>query len=153
AAAYTRVDMVERRGEFAVRGGILDVFAPTDDHPQRIELWGEEGEEIRWFAVGDQRSLGVAEDGLWAAPRRARLLNAGGRARAAAGAGRLPAARERLERMAAGIAVEGMESLAPALVDEMVPVLSLLPEQSLVVLDDPERVRRRAHDLVATTEE
>src|SRR5699024_184404 len=47
----------------------------------------------------------------------------------------------------------GMESLAPALVDHMEPVLDLVDEGSLLIVDDPERVRRRAHDLVATTEE
>ena len=40
--AYTRVDMVGKRGEFAVRGGILDIFAPTAEHPVRIEFWGDE---------------------------------------------------------------------------------------------------------------
>src|SRR5206468_11396065 len=55
--AYTRVDMVEKRGEFAVRGGILDVFPPTAEHPVRVEFWGDEVSEIRAFAVSDQRSL------------------------------------------------------------------------------------------------
>ena len=58
-----------------------------------------------------------------------------------------------LDKLAQGIAVEGMESLAPALVERMVPVLDLVPDDSLVVMVDPERVRRRAHDLVATTQE
>src|SRR5262249_11052128 len=40
--AYSRVDMVDRRGEFAVRGGIVDVFPPTADHPLRVEFWGDE---------------------------------------------------------------------------------------------------------------
>ena len=57
AAAYTRVDMVEKRGEFAVRGGILDVFPPTADHPVRVEFFGDEVEELRAFSVADQRSL------------------------------------------------------------------------------------------------
>ena len=65
--AYTRVDMVERRGEFAVRGGIVDVFPPTEDHPIRVEFWGDTVEEVRFFAVADQRSLEVATYGLWAA--------------------------------------------------------------------------------------
>ena len=56
-------------------------------------------------------------------------------------------------KVAEGIAVEGMESLAPALVDGMESVLDVLPEHSIVLLADPERVRRRAHDLVATSEE
>ena len=152
-AAYTRVDMVERRGEFAVRGGILDVFAPTDDHPLRVELWGDTVEEIRWFSVADQRSLEVAEGGVWAPPCREILLTDAVRARAAALVEELPGAAEMLEKLAGGIAVEGMESLAPVLVDEMVPVLELLPHGSLVVVADPERVRRRAHDLAATTQE
>src|SRR5699024_11574384 len=75
------------------------------------------------------------------------------RARAEARIERLPGATEMLDRMAQGIAVEGMESLTPALVDEMVPVLDLVPDDALLVVADPERVRRRAHDLVATTEE
>ncbi|MFC8192425.1 transcription-repair coupling factor [Cellulomonas sp. NPDC057328] len=152
-AAYTRVDMVERRGEFAVRGGILDVFPPTEDHPLRVELWGEDVEEIRWFSVADQRSLEVADHGVWAPPCREILLTPAVRERAAALAERLPGAVDMLDRLAEGIAVEGMESLAPALVDRMVPVVDLVPDDTLLVLVDPERVRRRAHDLVATTEE
>lgn len=152
-AAYSRVDMVERRGEFAVRGGILDVFPPTEDHPLRIELWGEDVEEIRWFSVADQRSLEVAEHGLWAPPCREILLTDAVRARAASLREQLPGALDMLDRLAEGIAVEGMESLAPVLVDRMVPVLDLVPDPSLLVVVDPERVRRRAHDLVATTQE
>lgn len=153
AAAYQRVDMVEKRGEFAVRGGILDVFPPTDDHPLRVELWGEDVEEIRWFSVADQRSLEVAQHGLWAPPCREILLTDEVRARAASLAERLPGAVDMLDKLAQGIAVEGMESLAPALVERMVPVLDLVPDDALLVVADPERVRRRAHDLVATTEE
>ena len=153
AAAYTRVDMVERRGEFAVRGGILDVFPPTEDHPLRVELWGEDVEEIRWFSVADQRSLEVADHGVWAPPCREILLTDAVRARATELIPQLPGAVDMLDKLAQGIAVEGMESLAPALVDRMVPVLDLVPDESLLVLVDPERVRRRAHDLVATTQE
>ncbi|WP_425956210.1 transcription-repair coupling factor [Xylanimonas sp. McL0601] len=153
AAAYTRVDMVERRGEFAVRGGILDVFPPTEDHPLRVEFWGDEVSEIRWFSVADQRSLEIAQQGVWAPPCREILLTDAVRARAAELVEQLPGAIEMLDRLAAGVAVEGMESLAPVLVDDMVPVLELVPDDALLVVDEPERVRRRAHDLVATTEE
>lgn len=153
AAAYTRVDMVEKRGEFAVRGGIIDVFPPTEDHPLRVELWGEDVEEIRWFSIADQRSLEVADHGVWAPPCREILLTDAVRARALELIPQLPGATDMLDRLAQGIAVEGMESLAPALVDHMVPVLDLVPDDALMVMVDPERVRRRAHDLVATTQE
>src|SRR3712207_6909366 len=44
-AAYTRVELVEKRGEFAVRGGLLDVFPPTEPHPVRVEFWRDEVDE------------------------------------------------------------------------------------------------------------
>ncbi|WP_029068336.1 transcription-repair coupling factor [Jonesia quinghaiensis] len=152
-AAYARVDMVERRGEFAVRGGILDVFPPHESHPLRIEFFGDEVDEIRYFAVADQRSLDEASDGLWAPPCRELLLTDDIRQRAHALAAQVPGAAEMLEKMAQGIAVEGMESLTPALVDQMIPVMDLFPDNVMVVVNEPERVRRRAHDLVQTTQE
>ena len=65
----------------------------------------------------------------------------------------LPGAADMLTRIAEGIAVEGMESLAPALVDGMETLVDVLPEGARVVVLDPERVRTRAHDLVSTSEE
>ncbi|MGN6751832.1 MAG: transcription-repair coupling factor [Intrasporangium sp.] len=152
-AAYTRTDLVERRGEFAVRGGILDVFPPTEEHPIRVEFWGDTVEEIRWFKVADQRSLEIAEHGLWAPPCREVLLTETVRQRAAALKDQLPGVSEMLAKVAEGIAVEGMESLAPALVDGMESLLDVLPRECIVMLADPEKIRRRAHDLVATSEE
>jgi transcription-repair coupling factor (superfamily II helicase) len=153
AAAYSRVELVEKRGEFAVRGGILDVFPPTEEHPLRVEFWGDDIEEIRYFKVADQRSLEVAEHGLWAPPCRELLLTEEVRGRAAELARRHPGLDELLSKIAEGIAVEGMESLAPALVDSMELLLDVLPARSMAVVCDPERVRTRAADLVATSQE
>ena len=55
-----RATWSSKRGEFAVRGGILDVFPPTDEHPVRVEFFGDTVEEIRSFKVADQRSLADA---------------------------------------------------------------------------------------------
>jgi transcription-repair coupling factor (superfamily II helicase) len=151
-AAYSRVDLVEKRGEFAVRGGIVDVFPPTEEHPVRVEFFGDEVDEIRTFAVADQRTLDKVER-LWAPPCRELLLTEEVRARAAALGAAHPELAEITDKLAEGIAVEGMESLTPALVDEMELLIDLLPEQTSVLLLDPERVRTRAHDLVATSEE
>ncbi|MEV3874758.1 transcription-repair coupling factor [Streptomyces sp. NPDC049906] len=153
AAAYTRVELVEKRGEFAVRGGILDVFPPTEEHPLRVEFWGDDIEEIRYFKVADQRSLEIAEHGLWAPPCRELLLTEQVRGRAAALAEAHPELGELLGKIAEGIAVEGMESLAPVLVDAMELLLDVLPAGSMAVVCDPERVRTRAADLVATSQE
>ncbi|MFD8919664.1 transcription-repair coupling factor [Streptomyces sp. NPDC059569] len=153
AAAYARVELVEKRGEFAVRGGILDVFPPTEEHPLRVEFWGDDVEEIRYFKVADQRSLEVAEHGLWAPPCRELLLTPQVRERAAALAELHPELGELLGKIAEGIAVEGMESLAPVLVDDMELLLDVLPAGSMALVCDPERVRTRAADLVATSHE
>ncbi|HSR95009.1 MAG TPA: transcription-repair coupling factor [Solirubrobacterales bacterium] len=61
AAGYQRVDQVEERGQFAVRGGILDVYPATEERAVRIELFGDEIESMRWFSTFTQRSLGEAE--------------------------------------------------------------------------------------------
>ncbi|WP_328910590.1 transcription-repair coupling factor [Streptomyces sp. NBC_00234] len=153
AAAYSRVELVEKRGEFAVRGGILDVFPPTEEHPLRVEFWGDDVEEIRYFKIADQRSLEVAAHGLWAPPCRELLLTDEVRTRAAALAEAHPELGELLGKIAEGIAVEGMESLAPVLVDEMELLIDVLPKGSMAVVCDPERVRTRATDLVATSQE
>jgi transcription-repair coupling factor (superfamily II helicase) len=152
AAAYSRVDLVEKRGEFAVRGGIVDVFPPTEEHPLRVEFFGDDVDEIRSFAVADQRTLEPVQR-LWAPPCRELLLTDDVRRRAKALGAEHPELAELTDRMAEGVAVEGMESLAPVLVDEMEMLVDLLPAASHVLLLDPERVRTRAHDLVATSEE
>jgi transcription-repair coupling factor (superfamily II helicase) len=162
---YARVDLVEKRGELAVRGGIVDVFPPTEEHPVRVEFFGDMVEEIRPFAVADQRTIEPGEGapstqahGLWAPPCREMLLTPAVRERAKeqaaaqAAAGR-PELAEMFDRLADGQPVEGMESLAPVLVDDLRPVLHDLPAGSHVVVSDPERVRARAVDLVRTSQE
>jgi transcription-repair coupling factor (superfamily II helicase) len=152
-AAYTRVDLVEKRGEFAVRGGIVDVFPPTEEHPLRVEFWGDEVEEIRYFKVADQRSLEIAEAGLWAPPCRELLLTQQVRDRAAKLREDHPELDEILGKIVEGVAVEGMEALSPVLADEMVLLVDQLPAGTHVVVCDPERVRTRAGDLVRTSQE
>ncbi|WP_459972811.1 transcription-repair coupling factor [Nocardioides pyridinolyticus] len=151
-AAYSRVDLVEKRGEFAVRGGIVDVFPPTEEHPLRVEFWGDDVEEIRSFSVADQRTLEKVER-LWAPPCRELLLTDEVRERAAELGRQHPQLLELTDKIAAGIAVEGMESLSPVLVDEMELLVDLMPDDTHVLVLDPERARTRAHDLVATSEE
>ncbi len=57
AAGYERVDQVEDRGQFAMRGDILDVFSATEDRAVRVDLFGDEIETIRAFSTFTQRSL------------------------------------------------------------------------------------------------
>ncbi len=60
AGGYRRVSLVETMGEFSLRGNILDIYPPTESHPLRLELAGDEIESIRRFDASSQRSLGPA---------------------------------------------------------------------------------------------
>ncbi len=161
--AYTRVDMVGRRGEFAVRGGILDVFAPTAEHPVRIEFWGDEVTEMRMFSVADQRTIPeIHADTLIAVPCRELLLTDEVRSRAAtlarehlqSGNAVVGTVADMLAKLAEGIPVDGMEALLPVLRPDD---LSMLTEQlaggTPVLVCDPEKVRARAADLIKTGRE
>jgi transcription-repair coupling factor (superfamily II helicase) len=152
-AGYARTELVANRGEFAVRGGILDIFPPTEEHPLRVEFWGDEVEEVRYFKVADQRSLEIAPNGVWAPPCRELMLTDEVRARASKLLGEFPELGELLEPISQGIHVEGMESLAPVLVDRLELMLGEFPAGTHVLLCDPERIRARADDLVRTSEE
>ena len=157
ALAYTRVDMVERRGEFAVRGGLLDVFPPTEEHPLRVEFFGDEVDDIRHFAVADQRGIAeiAAPQRLLAPPCRELLVTPQVRQRARDLLPAHPGLVDILDRIAEGIAVDGMEALAPVLADPhpdgpLGSLLELLPAGTHVVACDPERVRGRSAELVRT---
>jgi transcription-repair coupling factor (superfamily II helicase) len=150
---YARVEMVTKRGELAVRGGLLDVFPPTEEHPLRVEFFGDTVEEIRVFKVADQRSAGLASHGLWAPPCRELLLSPSVRARAKELADTHPAVADILGKVADGIAVEGMEAFSSVLADRMELLLDHVPLGGLVLACDPERIRTRAIELVATSKE
>jgi transcription-repair coupling factor (superfamily II helicase) len=161
--AYTRVDMVGRRGEFAVRGGILDIFAPVSEHPVRVEFWGDEITEMRMFSVADQRSIAeIAVDTLVAVACRELLLTDDVRARAAQLAAQHPPGEgaitgtvtDMLAKLAEGIPVDGMEALLPVLrPGDHVLLTDQLAEGTPVLLCDPEKVRTRAADLIKTGRE
>ena len=151
--AYTRVDLVMDRGEFAVRGGILDVFPPTAPHPVRIEFFGDEIDTIKEFHASDQRTYGDGLKTIWATACRELQLTDAVRTRAKALVGSIPNAEDMLESIANAIPVEGMESLMPALVDHLEPVGSMLPKHAVILLSDPEKLRRSAEDLAKTANE
>ncbi len=150
---YARADLVTARGEIAVRGGIVDVFPPTEEHPLRVEFFGDTVEEIRYFKVADQRSIGPAENGLWAPPCRELLLTPAVQDRAKQLADTYPALADVLGKLAEGIPVEGMEAFAPVLADRMELLLDYVPAGGIVLACDPERIRSRAEELVRTSQE
>ncbi|HKI65878.1 MAG TPA: transcription-repair coupling factor [Solirubrobacterales bacterium] len=131
-AGYHRVEQVEERGQFAVRGGILDVYPATEERAVRIELFGDEIESMRWFSTFTQRSLGDAE--------RVEL----------APAAELDAEhREMAELAAMEAAEEGKEapSAADALpLEHFGPPLDLVPAEAAVILAAAEEIEPALRD-------
>ena len=150
---YERAELVEKRGQLAVRGGIIDVFAPTEEHPVRIEFWGDNVEEIRQFSVADQRSMGEALDRITMLPVSELLITNEVRDRAATLAAEHPELADIASKIAQGQRVQGMEALASVLTGDMSTLLDAFTRPSAVLLVDPERIRTRAEDLVRTSEE
>ena len=132
AAGYERVDQVQERGQFAVRGGILDIFGATEERAVRIELFGDEVESMRWFSTFTQRSLDDAE--------RVEL----------APAAELDAEHRELAELAAIEAAEdGKEppSLADVLpLEQFGAPLDLVPDSALVILATAEEIEPALRD-------
>ena len=144
---YRREYQVEHRGEVAVRGSIVDVFGATDDVPVRIDLWGDEVDRLSEFSVGDQRSTGDVGCVELFACREVRPTEEV-RDRAVALAGDAPWGRQQWERIADGQVFDGMESWLPWLAPEEHLLVDLLPDDALVVLVEPRRMRDRAAELL-----
>jgi transcription-repair coupling factor (superfamily II helicase) len=152
AAGYRRTDMVERRGELAVRGGLVDFFPPGEDHPVRVELWGDEVESIRSFAVASQRSL-TELAAVEAFPCREVRLTDAERARARQLAGEFPAVDDLLADVAEDLDVEGVECLLPLLFDQLVSLPDYLPRDAILAVVDPKRTFDRADEVRTQADE
>ena len=145
---YRREELVEHRGEVAVRGSIVDVFPSTADAPVRIDLWGDEVDRLTEFAVADQRSAhDVAEVAIFGC--RELLPTEEVRARAAELVAAEPWGREQWERLAEGQLFDGMESWLPWLAPAEHVLTDLLGADGLALLVDPRRLRDRAADILA----
>ncbi len=155
AAGYRREYQVEARGEFAVRGSILDVYPSTADHPVRIDLWGDEVDRLQTFSVADQRATGdVGGPHLPPGSRiveifpcRELLPTEPVRARAEKLIAAEPWGRAQWERLSEGLLFDGMESWLPWLTDDERLLPDLLPDEALVLLVEPGRMRDRVGEL------
>lgn len=156
--AYKHVDMVAKRGEYATRGGILDVFPTTSDYPVRVEFWGDEITDIRQFSVADQRAIPeieVGEVAIYPARELPITNEVAARARELAQKfGGNAALAELLTKVGEHIPAEGMEALLAVLADApFVTLPELLAPGTHVLLVAPEKIRTRIADLESTDAE
>ncbi len=146
SGGYHRTDRVESRGEFAVRGGILDVFPAQGDNPARVDFWGDQVDEIRVFSVATQRSEGELTS-LVAYPAREVRPNRATRSAAEALVRSEPWAASTWDRIAEGQMFAGIESWLPWLADERC-LVDEMGENGAVVVIDPVRALDRTRELV-----
>ncbi|MEE2674918.1 MAG: transcription-repair coupling factor [Myxococcota bacterium] len=152
-AGYARMPLVEEPGEIAVRGGILDVFPPHLSRPVRIELLGDEIESIREFDAASQRSQDKLSGVVAPPPRellfdRELVVQRSESLREMAHRDRVPARTidEVIDALLRGHIPPGAEALGPYLQPEQETVFDFLPDDTLIVLDDPEGgLERLAH--------
>ncbi len=150
---FVRTDLVEKRGDFAVRGGILDFFAPDREHPIRIDFFGDEIDEMQYFLVADQRTYADVKDQITIYPGRELLISEEVKVKARYLVSEFPQLAEMAGKISEGICVEGMESLAALLKPSFKNLLDFLPKSYQVVAIDQPRLKSRAADLVLTNEE
>ena len=150
---FSRTDLVERRGDFAVRGGILDLFLPDNDHPVRVDFFGDQIEELAWFTVADQRTYEPVTGALTIYPCREILLTPKIKERAQYLTVAFPEVATLTSKLSEGIYVDGMESLQGLLRSDLTSIVDLLPPNFQIVLVDEPRINSRALDLVATNME
>jgi transcription-repair coupling factor (superfamily II helicase) len=129
ACGYERVVQVSDRGQFAVRGGILDVYPATEERAVRIELFGEEVESLRWFSTFTQRSLGDVE-AVEIAP-----------------AAELDPEYRELAQLAASEERDERPDIADILpVDRFRSFLDLIPDQATVILSSQDELHTALRD-------
>lgn len=144
---YARVDMVENRGEFAVRGGVVDVFAGYGDNPVRFEFMGDDVESIRLYDADTQRSVKHVDD-VTILPFREVFYHVSGERLLPAletminGMDITPArASAIMDAVSNGAFFSGMERLMSAYFHQPATLLDYLPPDTLFMADEPEQVK------------
>ena len=150
---FSRTDLVERRGDFAVRGGILDLFPADLEHPIRIDFFGNEIEELKFFTVADQRTYAPVTGVIKIYPTRELMISDAVKEKARYLAAEFPQLTEMAGKIAEGISVDGMESITALLKPNLNSLVEFLPKNFTIAFVDEPRIRSRAADLVATNQE
>lgn len=166
-AGYERIDMVEGRGQFSIRGGIIDFFSPIHHNAVRIELFDDEIDSIRYFDVLTQRSISKVkkiritpgrefiitdEEFLQGAENlqselSARLRTSGNERRKRTSDIRVKEKiSEDIEKMRQGIYFQGIEKYSPYFPDKNYSLIDYLKD-CIVFIDEPNRIKQRCETL------
>ncbi|MEP6861344.1 MAG: transcription-repair coupling factor [Deltaproteobacteria bacterium] len=151
---WSRTPVVDEPGTFALRGGVVDVYAPLAPHPVRIELFGDEVESLRWFDAESQRTLREVERVVLHPVRETIVTGTSdvrGRIREYAEEIAFPtkATRRTIEQLETGSVFVGIEGLVPAFHDELVSPAAYMPADARWLIVNTELAKRAVTDLLA----
>lgn len=132
SSGYERTSLVEERGDYSVRGGVIDIFSPLYPLPLRLEFWGDRLESIRQFDPVSQRSLKHLRE-MILLPAVEVIMDEEG-IRRARSMGRLP------EQGKEGAGFPGQEAWLNHFYPRLDTLLHYLPENGVIVLFDPHRM-------------
>jgi len=151
AGGYTRTALVEEHGDFSLRGGILDIFAPLYDDPLRIEFFGDTVESIRRFSADTQRTLGEVTEAVIAPAReaivqRARLKAITGRIRTLSSQIGMPVTQVRqiMSQIKEEGVYPGMESLLPLIYSKLDTFFDYCTPNTLQIMIEPGTLAQEA---------
>lgn len=148
---FVRVDMVEEKGEFSVRGEIIDIFPISEAEPVRLDFFDDELESIRYFDVETQRS-GKEVSKVFIHPAREVLISDEAACRAVDGliplkANTVPQTYAYIvEQVREKVPFSGIENYLPLFYERSATLLNYFEVSPLIVMVDEEAVEKRAED-------
>jgi len=163
-SAYERVEFVEKKGQFAVRGGIVDIFPVNADSPVRIEFFGDEIDSLRWFDVNTQRSIDNAEsvrilparEMIFDSARRSEIIRSVKSDAEKTGKRNPDLVRKinaDMERLEESWYFPGIDRYIPYIIDEPCSLADYLGDDTLIFMDEPARQEQRLENLLLEHEE
>ncbi|MBI5749091.1 MAG: transcription-repair coupling factor [Nitrospinae bacterium] len=139
---YKNSDIVEDKGEFSIRGGILDVYPPDSDNPFRIEFMGDEIESIREFDSATQRSVREVKE-IKIVPARELIITEDRIQKSEVRSHNIKIITDRIKT---GLSAPGIERLAPYFYENMDTLFDYVPSDAIVILDEPSYVHKKIKD-------
>lgn len=157
-SGYQRVEMVEMKGDFALRGGILDLYPLSHDMPVRIELFGDEIDSIRQFDSMSQRSTAHLEEETWVVPMSEIILTPEiiqqwqEKTTQVSEENKSPKLTNEIKRLTSELEgygrFEGIEACLPLLYPHLATLWDYLPENTVIILNGPDWMKVEAQKLM-----
>jgi transcription-repair coupling factor (superfamily II helicase) len=157
-SGYERLEMVEMKGDFSIRGGILDVYPLSYQMPVRIDLFGDEIESIRQFDPITQRSTSHLEDEIWIVPMSEIILTPDmiaywqDKTQEIVESVKSPKLFNEISLLTGKLKeygrFDGIEGYLPLLYPNLARLWDYLPENTVIVMDDPQWLQAEADKLM-----